>query len=329
LNAWIEVKLDPRVRVTAIDVSCGFDKGDLFEKNLRIKKLRVERDGALVREVDLDPEIRPPQRIAVDLPGGTYKLTVLETKPGTNAAWREVVVSELKFLGTAPPDVFRPEARLPKMTVAPGSAKAPLPAELWAVELTGREGANLAAVCAAWKADVLAVVKKAQAAGQGLEGYDPNRVTCASEAAPRLEGELPLGWAVTSAAAVHFFDGVAVKDDKYLVFRRPDGATVAGPMYSTGNDIGDSPRPAHYRVAMATSKGQPALFVASSAAWHSPYDPGPDPDSLEVETVSRACRFEVTRFTCDPPRTLTKKLDGRQAAAFKARPIVELPPDAK
>src|SRR5437762_2709242 len=39
VNAWIEVKLDPRVHVAAIAITCGFDKGDLFEKNLRIEKL--------------------------------------------------------------------------------------------------------------------------------------------------------------------------------------------------------------------------------------------------------------------------------------------------
>jgi hypothetical protein len=44
-HAWIEVELDVRVHVDSIQITAGFDKGELFEKNLRISKLRVTRDG--------------------------------------------------------------------------------------------------------------------------------------------------------------------------------------------------------------------------------------------------------------------------------------------
>ena len=58
--------------------------------------------GALVREVDLDPEVRAPQDLPIDGPGGDYKIEVLATIAGSKPTWREVCVSELDVLGTAP-----------------------------------------------------------------------------------------------------------------------------------------------------------------------------------------------------------------------------------
>lgn len=330
-HAWIELELDPRVHVDAIELTAGFDKGDLFEKNLRIAQVRVERDGLLVRDVELDTSVRALQRIPIDGPGGKYRLTVQRTKPGTNPAWREVVVSELVVLGTAPPALLRADATLPRMTVAQGSASAPLPADLQEVKFEGREGAGgLATICAPWKTEVLAVVRKMQKAGQGLDGFDPAWLKCTAAAAPPLEnGPLPLGWSVLSAVALQHFNGVVLRDDRYLLLRRPDGATVVGPMYSTSNDMGDSPSPSAWRVGVGVSKGVPVLLVGSVAAWHSPYDHDPDPDSLQAEYEGRVCRFELTRVTCDqsePTRFAKKTLAKAVAAAFTASPRAELPP---
>jgi hypothetical protein len=214
------------------------------------------------------------------------------------------------------------------MTVAAGSKPPPLPASLEEVAFEGREGASLAAICGRWKGDVLTVVKSMQAAGLGLDGYDAAEVVCSAAAAPPLEGDLPLGWALVSSAALHYFDGVAVMDERYLVLRRPDGATVAGPMYSAHNDIGDSPAPTAWRVAMGSSKGNAVLLLSSAAGWHSPYERDPDPDSIQVEHAARVCRFELTRFTCDQ-RQLTvfakKTLDRTGAATFRSAPTAELP----
>lgn len=330
LHAWIEVELDPRAYVEAIEITAGFDKDDLFEKNLRITKLAVERDGVKVREATLDPSRRGLQTIPIGGPGGKYRLTVVSTLPGTNPAWREVVVSELVVLGTAPPELVHEDVRLPRMTVAQGSARAPLPADLQDVTFEGREGAGgLLGICAAWKADVLAVVRKMQKAGMGLDGYDANGLVCSAEPAPPLEnGPLPLGWALLSSVALRHFDGVVLRDDKYLLLRRPDGVTVAGPMYSTSNDVGDSPTPSAWRVGVVSSKGAPVLVSASAAAWHDRFDHSAAPDKLQVEYEGRLCRFELTRFTCDQPRPTLfakKSLSKAEEAAWKANPRAELP----
>jgi hypothetical protein len=331
LHAWIEVELDAQAYVDAIEITAGFDKGDLFEKNLRISKIKVERDGVTVREVALDISRRGLQRIPIRGPGGRYRLTVMETVPGKNPAWREVVVSELQVLGSAPPALLRKDVRLPTMTVAQGSARAPLPADLQDVAFEGREGAGgLQGICAAWKADVLAVVHKMQKAGMGLSGYDPSSLGCAAQSPPQLEnGPLPLGWVLLSSVSLRHFNGVVERDDRYLLLQRPDGVTVVGPMYSTANDMGDSPSPSAWRVGVGTSKGAPVLLVGSAAGWHSPYDQDPDPDSLQVEYQGRLCRIELTRVTCDQPRpTLFAKKSFYKAEAitWKASPQAELPP---
>lgn len=324
-SAWIEVKLDPRVHVDAFEITAGFDKRDLFEKNLRIERLRIERDGALVREVALDVARRDLQRIPVDGPGGVYRLMVVATKPGSNPAWKEVVVSELRAVGTAPTELLH-EARLPKMTVAPGSARPP--AWLGEVELEGREGPSAAAICAAWRSDVLATVKRMQRAGQGLDGYDPSWVTCAPEPAPPLEGELPLGWRLVGAARLHWFNGVAMMDEENLVLVRPDGATVVGPVYSTANDIGDSPRPIAARLAVRDAAGGPCLVLATAAVWQNRFDPAAGPDDHDIEHAARSCRIEVTRIACASPHASvfsTRRVGKAEAAAFARAPRVELP----
>jgi hypothetical protein len=221
-----------------------------------------------------------------------------------------------------------PGAAPPKVSAAPACGRAPLPADLQDVTFEGREDVSLSAVCDAWKADVLAVAKNMQKAGQGLDGYDAAGVTCTSVVAPRLEGDLPLGWSLLSAVVLRYFDGVTERDDRYVVLRRPDGRTIAGPMYSTSNDVGDSPVPSAWRLAMATARATPVLLVASVAVWRSPYDPSAGGDALVAELRGRVCRFEVARFTCDQARpTLFAKrtLDEAHAAAFRAAPTAELP----
>jgi len=328
LGAWIEVKLDPKVQITAIAITSGFDKGDLFEKNLRIAKIRVEHDGALVKEATLDTSARHLQRIPIDRPGGTLKLTVLETVPGKNEAWKEIVVSELRVLGTAPPGVLRADSRMPRMRVAAGSAPAPLPASLQEVKVEGREGASLEAICAAFRADVMAIVRRAQKAGHGLEGYDPSEVKCKPTTLSPLAGTLPNGWTITTGVSLSYFDGVVVRDDLYPLMKRGDGVTVMGPLFSSANDVGDSPVPGYWRMGVALARGEPALLLAYAAAWHSPYDSS-EADSLHVEHAARVCRFQPVRFTCDQPQPMifrVDKLDGVRGAAFKAAPKAELPP---
>ena len=81
----------------------SFDKKkgdvDLFTANHRITKIAVSRDGQKLKEASLDPTKRGLQSIAIDGPGGDYRIDVLETLPGSRKDWKELTVSELKVVG--------------------------------------------------------------------------------------------------------------------------------------------------------------------------------------------------------------------------------------
>ncbi len=93
--------------IVRIEMSAGFDKrnadGDLFTLNHRIKRVRIKRGGA-VREHTFDTNVRTPQAIPIDAAGGSYRIEIVETLPGTKSAGREACVSELRVLGTPAPD---------------------------------------------------------------------------------------------------------------------------------------------------------------------------------------------------------------------------------
>jgi hypothetical protein len=84
--------------------------------NHRLAQVSLARDGQLVGRFDLDPESRGPQPIEIDQPGGTFELRATKTVPGTNAKWREIVISELVVLGTAPEEELLAPA-MPQVTI--------------------------------------------------------------------------------------------------------------------------------------------------------------------------------------------------------------------
>src|ERR1700733_3791548 len=97
VGGWIAFRVPKESTVRTVLLTAGFDRvepdgRDLFTMKHRITRLRIFRDGAALRDVDLDPNVRAVQRISIDAPGGDYRLEVLATLPGTNAAWRELAV---------------------------------------------------------------------------------------------------------------------------------------------------------------------------------------------------------------------------------------------
>ena len=104
LHGWISFRVPDDARVSKILLTAGFDKknadGDLFTMNHRIKKIRVTRNGEVVLEQALDIERRTLQPMTIEKPGGTYRIEVLETEPGSKKEWKELCVSELRVLGS-------------------------------------------------------------------------------------------------------------------------------------------------------------------------------------------------------------------------------------
>lgn len=127
LAGFIAFRVPREVHVASVQLTVGFDKvdkekRDLFTANHRISRVRISRDGVLVREAALDVNRRGLQSIAIERPGGDFEIRVLETVPGTNANWKELVVSELVVLGD-PGGARRAPPHIPRVRV--GSLDAP------------------------------------------------------------------------------------------------------------------------------------------------------------------------------------------------------------
>ncbi len=110
-GAWVQIEAETdshivEVRMTVGHTGKGKKGEDYFTMNPRITKLKVIRAGKPDTVVELDPERRDLQTVAID-GHGTARIEVVAVKPGTKKAWREVAISELEAWGhraaSAPP----------------------------------------------------------------------------------------------------------------------------------------------------------------------------------------------------------------------------------
>lgn len=119
VGAWIEVRIPVEAVVTSLEMTAGYTKTggetDLFTANHRVVSLRVLRDGNEVGSFELDTDTRELQSLPLTGPGGVYRVEVGETLPGTRSDWRELCVSELRWMGRAPQ--MNPGERIPRLAV--------------------------------------------------------------------------------------------------------------------------------------------------------------------------------------------------------------------
>jgi hypothetical protein len=103
VGAWIAFRVPEDAHVDYVMMSAGFDKNekeDFFLENHRISNVRIEREGKILREAALDPNVRPMQRLDIGTAGGDFKIVVTGVIPGTKTSWKEITVSELAVFGT-------------------------------------------------------------------------------------------------------------------------------------------------------------------------------------------------------------------------------------
>jgi hypothetical protein len=325
LNGWIEVKLADDVHVQAIAMTCGFDKKkgaeDLFFENHRIKSLRVLRDGAPLREVTFDVARRELQSIPIDAPGGTYRLEVLETVPGTKKEWRELTVSDLKFYGT-PGAARLPAPRLPHVDVAPGSAPAPKPiVSVGEIVAEGRTAPSLAALCDAWTKDVERAVQRDM---PGAGNFGPY---CRPlNPPPKVEGTPP--WKSVRAVALDRFYGNFVSTEDHLVLELDDGTLVIGPYYDHHDDLGCASEP----VTLATGvRATSAQLTIARAILHPHVDVAPSglmtTSGGDVEDEALVCPITSGRPKCpsDYTKLGTTSMTEADLTAFQSTPRLRWP----
>jgi hypothetical protein len=154
VGAWIEVRLPPSATVTSIALTSGFARvvgdSDLFAGNHRLARVRVLRDGVELATHAVDPSSRELQRLAVDGPGGLYRIEVLEVVPGTRRDWREVCISTLQILGRDP--AMRPGERFPRLAAGALPPERPAPGTIPRDELARAFQDELASLARAWPA---------------------------------------------------------------------------------------------------------------------------------------------------------------------------------
>src|SRR5262245_50575497 len=70
VHGFISFRVPKSARVTRVELTVGFDKiapkGDLFTMNYRITKVRLSREGKVIREAALDSEKRGLQALDID-----------------------------------------------------------------------------------------------------------------------------------------------------------------------------------------------------------------------------------------------------------------------
>lgn len=334
LEGWIEIVLAPEVRVTAIAITAGFDKkkgkDDLFTMNHRISKLRILRDGVLVKEATLDTSRRDLQQVPVTAAasGGTWRLEVAETVPGTKKEWRELVVSDLKMYGLAGAARL-PEPRLPKVRVAPGSVPPPMQAStVEQVVGEGRFATSLRALCDGFDAEMLRAVRKE------MPGVTFNGSFCRLiKPTPTFEGSLPIGWKGVHAVDLERFNGAFVSTTSHLVIEGDDGTFLIGPRYDERSDLGCFSSPVQVaRAFRLARRGAQNWLVIARTEIVSKYVEAADglslvPSGGTAEFETRVCALTSTKVTCPESFTLlgTRVMDEPETKAFNLKPELRWP----
>lgn len=126
VGSWIEIELPADASVDHFEMTAGYLKTggdtDLFTGNHRVSKVKVLREGEEVGIYDLDTDSRSLQSIPASGEGGTWRLEVAETVPGSKEDWKEICISELRVIGRAPSATA--DTRFPRWAIGEGQPEA-------------------------------------------------------------------------------------------------------------------------------------------------------------------------------------------------------------
>lgn len=162
LHGWVGFRVPAQSRVTRVELTAGYDKGDVFGRNHRIARVRISREGVVLADTRLDPEKRELQGVDLEVDGGDFLIEVLETKPGTEKQWKELAVSELRVLGYRRGAAMNPRA-MPRLAI--GSLDGVPKAANTRLNRPRGPFPTIGALCAAWDAAVTPDVEAALARG--------------------------------------------------------------------------------------------------------------------------------------------------------------------
>lgn len=305
LKGFIAFRVPKVARVLRVELTVGFDKagkdGDLFTQNHRITKVRLSREGKALKEAALDPEVRGLQAIALDEPGGDFRVDVLETKPGTKAAWKELVVSEFRVWGRAG---GAPEKRSHIPTMAIGSLDGVPPALAVVPGAPPLSALTMDALCKDYDRAMAPSIKAAHPPDRYPGSVDPPH--CRPLHHPV---KLPTSWSPFKSGRFMIFD--SVDDESALLVLETERGFTRTSVVLWSRDHAD-PGCAHGSAqvvedaqTMKTSGGQEVLvlrLVTQDTQWA---QMDPSQDGIRTTELAYACRLDAAGVPrCDAPLVL-------------------------
>jgi len=250
VGGWIDFQIPNDAKVRSVELTSGYSrvkgKDDLFLQNHRISRIELIRDGQSLGEFPLDVNQRGLQPIAVSGPGGTYRILVKSTVPGSRRDWRELAVSELRVMGDPGKDLRPPEERI---QVAVGGLDNYSPDELQTSGMAIRETdadplafATPEALCANFVKNAKAGAAEllSSASGQGIEKLSTPFCHAIAE-----EHAIPSNPIYSNPITVLVFDGLWKR--KQLVVKVQRGYVLI-PVYWQSEDPLDPGCPSIFRT---------------------------------------------------------------------------------
>jgi hypothetical protein len=105
IGQWIVIEFDGLRLVKGIEINNGYNKDrDIYEKNSRVKEIKIEFSGRQRRSVVLtDSGTTQPIPLPDDKPLKAYwlKLTIESVYPGKKPEWTDTAISELHVVSDA------------------------------------------------------------------------------------------------------------------------------------------------------------------------------------------------------------------------------------
>ena len=105
VGAWVLVSIPADASVTSIRLTPGFVTNDhgiaAWERNHRITRVAISRDGVSLGEHTLDPARAELQTIPIGAMGGVYRIEVRATLAGSVSSYGEACITNLEVRGRA------------------------------------------------------------------------------------------------------------------------------------------------------------------------------------------------------------------------------------
>jgi hypothetical protein len=197
--------------------------------------------------------------------------------------------------------------------------------EIWGQSADAREAADIKTLCRVWARDVMAFQFAHPAQPDDEQNKGPS--CAAARIGLPVTGTLPAGHTVAGSVALHYFVGALGATDYAIIFRKPDGTLLGGPIFREDSDDGDGGETLAVGAWVESTPHAPALVVAYVSDF--PFVDGqvPTPDGPhQFHHHGRSCLWTGIRYACEPFTVFERqRMEPAAARAFLAAPVAARP----